>query len=67
MAASQTDHGKEEYNEDADAKSPTTSDHPSEDENSDDSQAGVRRIEAISQTWSRPALIVAYTRQDDFP
>ena len=45
-----------------DESSPITSEHVSEDGGSDNSQAGVRRIEAISQTWSKPALIVAYVR-----
>ena len=62
MAASEIIGSKEENQEDTNVKSPNPSERPSEDGNSDDSQAGVRRIEAVSQTWSRPALIVAYTR-----
>ena len=45
-----------------DEPSPVMSEQVSEDGRSDDSQPGVRRIEAISQTWSKPALFIAYMR-----
>ena len=62
MATNFSNGSREESKGDSNVEGPTASEYPSQDGSSDDSQAGVRRIEAISQTWSRPALLVAYAR-----
>ena len=62
--ASNTNKMEETCNGKNESSSPITSEQVSEAENTDDSQIGVRRIEAISQTWSKRALIVAYIRSD---
>ena len=65
MAEIQVKKNKESHEQENGKVNTSITEDPSSESNANtaQAQAGVKRIEAISQTWTKSALVIAYVRQ----